>query len=150
MSVTWQGADKLEAILTKELPAKARKAFAAAMYQEGESIMAKSKRKVPVDMGALRASGHVQPPKIAGSAVSVTLAYGTEYAVFVHEGTRPHFPPLEAIEPWARRHGVEPFLVARAIAQRGTEPKKYLEEPLMEAARGMEGRLAGRVKAALQ
>ena len=56
-------------------------------------------------------------------------------AMFLELGTKPHMPPIEALVPWVQaRLGVEPkrarsvaFLVARKIARKGTEPKKYFE-----------------------
>lgn len=43
------------------------------------------------------------------------------YAIFVEEDTRPHWPPPGALSGWADRHGIPEFLVARKIAQEGTE-----------------------------
>lgn len=129
-------------------------AMGAALWKEGERIMAKSKELVPVDMGTLRASGHVTLPTITPTGASVTLGYGgaaSDYAVYVHEGTgpavgRPAFmPPVSIIQEWAQRHGIDPslgFVIARAIGQRGLEPKKFLEKPLLEAATDMADRIA--------
>ncbi len=101
---------------------EAPKALGRALFQEGEQIMSASKRIVPVNTGALRASGHVQLPVIQGRRVSVTLGYGgaaAPYAVFVHERPARHNPPTQ----W-----------------------KYLEIPLFEAVPGMAGRLAKRMR----
>lgn len=46
---------------------------------------------------------------------------------FVEFGTRPHWPPIAAITPWANRHGIAPFLVARAISRRGTKAQPFVE-----------------------
>jgi hypothetical protein len=111
--------------LQRELKRRARgapKALARALFLEAEQIMGKSKRLVPVDTGALRASGHVQPPKISGKKVSVLLGYGgaaAPYAVFVHERPARHNSPTM----W-----------------------KYLETPLNEAIPGMAGRIARRLR----
>ena len=54
-----------------------------ALYLEAEAVMAESKRLVPVDMGTLRNSGVVLPPKTENGVVEVTLGYGgagSEYA----------------------------------------------------------------------
>lgn len=111
--------------LQRELKRRARgapKALAGALFIEAEGIMGKSKRIVPVDKGPLRASGHVQLPKIRGKKVSVTLGYGgaaAPYAVFVHEKPARHTPPTQ----W-----------------------KYLETPFNEAIPGMAGRIAQRLR----
>lgn len=97
---------------------RAPRALGRALFQEGERIMLVSKRLVPVDTGALRASGHVQLPVIRGKGASVTLGYGgaaAPYAVFVHERPARHNPPTQ----W-----------------------KYLETPFFAALPGMAGRLA--------
>ena len=49
------------------------------------------------------------------------------YAPYVETGTKPHWPPISAVETWARRHGMNPYLVARAISRKGTKPIRYLE-----------------------
>lgn len=114
--------DKALVNVLKRLGKDAPNALAKALFKEGEQIMAKSKRLVPVDTGALRASGHVQPPVIVGKKVSVTLGYGgaaAPYAVFVHEKPARHNPPTQ----W-----------------------KYLETPLNEAIPTMARRLAIRMR----
>ena len=111
--------------LQRELKKRAReapKALAGALFIEAERIMGKSKRLVPVDTGALRASGHVQLPKISGKKVRVVLGYGgaaAPYAVFVHERPARHNAPTQ----W-----------------------KYLETPLNAAIPGMAGRIARRLR----
>jgi hypothetical protein len=153
----------LQATLT-QMRGAAPAAVGAALFLEGEQIMAASKPLVPVDMGPLRASGHVQLPKVTPDHVSVTMGYGgtaSGYAVYLHEGTGPavgrpaFFPPLAVIEAWVRRnlHPAEnevrglTFIVARAIGQRGQKPLKYLERPFNAAKPGMEGRLARSLRA---
>lgn len=93
-----------------------------ALRMEAEEIMTRSKRDfVPVDLGALRTSGHVKPPERSGRDVSVTLAYGgpaAPYALIQHEAL--HF---------SHRVG----------------GPKYLERPLRDAIPGMNQRLAKRL-----
>ncbi len=65
---------------------------------EAELIMTEAKQNTPVapDGGTLRASGHVQPPKITGSTVVFTLGFGgaaSAYALAVHEHPSKHSPP---------------------------------------------------------
>ncbi len=98
------------------------KKFGAALFVEGEQIMAKSKRIVPVRFGVLKSSGHVQLPVIRGTRVVVVLGYGgaaAPYAVFVHERPARHKPPTS----W-----------------------KFLEIPFNEARVGMVRRIARRME----
>ena len=92
------------------------------LFQEGEGIMAQSKQIVPVDLGTLRSSGHVQLPVRRGNQIIVTLGYGgpaAPYAVKVHEDLQ-------------------------AFHKVGTA--KYLSLPFKQAARGIPNRLATRLK----
>ena len=58
---------------------------------------------------------------------------GFPYGVSVRHGTRPHFPPIEALVPWVRvvlhvseeRVRSVAFLVARKISRVGTKPNPY-------------------------
>lgn len=71
---------------------------------------------------------------LAGSIIVETTPNGLSaevgsplpYAPYVEFGTRAHFPPMEALEDWARKHKVPVFLVARAIAKRGLPARPYL------------------------
>lgn len=61
------------------------------------------------------------------NALSGEVRADTDYAVFVHEGTKPHWPPIQAIEPWANRHSIPPFMVARSIAAKGTKANPFFD-----------------------
>jgi hypothetical protein len=55
-----------------------------------------------------------------------------KYGIYVHEGTRPHWPPLIELKPggslyrWAQKKGIPVFLVARAIARKGTKAQPWM------------------------
>lgn len=53
------------------------------IHKGAMDILAHSQREVPVDTGNLKNSGHVDTGNL-----TATIAYGAEYAVYVHEGTR--------------------------------------------------------------
>lgn len=116
-------------------------------------VKRKAKLKVPVDTGHLR--------RFITHEVGETEARvgsNVVYAPFVEFGTRPHWPPRKAMQPWARRHGFPKgnegaTILARIIAKRGTKPQPYLRpaleeslsdirEFLVEAAREIEARWA--------
>lgn len=107
-----------------------------ALQTEAELIMTTSKRDhVPVDLGTLRATGHVEKVRRVGKTLSVRLVYGgpsAPYALAVHEHLSSHSPPT-----W---RGIT---VSFGPGDRGP---KYLERPLVDAAPGMAARLAARMK----
>ena len=94
---------------------------------------ARVKEKTPVDMGRLRADINHE---IDSAAVPQWARIGTNtaYAPFVEYDTKPHFPPIDAITPWADRHGIDPFLVALAIAKKGTKGAHMFEQGLEAAS----------------
>lgn len=67
------------------------------------------------------------PAVLVGSPVS--------YAIFVHEGTKPHWPPRDPIARWLAFKGgnqKDTFLVQRAIARRGTLPRPFLTQAMRD------------------
>lgn len=92
--------------------------LASALSVEAEKIMRDSKELVPVDTGALRASGHVKAPEVSAGGVEVEMGYGgaaSAYALIQHERLDYNHPSGQA---------------------------KYLEEPTLGAAVGLGARLA--------
>ena len=81
----------------------------------------------PVDTGRLRAS---IIPTIRSTPASVEGVIGTnvEYAPYMEFGTRPHFPPIAALQVWADRHGVNVYYLAKLIGARGLEARKYMQK----------------------
>ncbi len=80
------------------------KSLAKGVYREGELVMSRSKDEfVPVDLGALKSTGHVEEPVITGTTVTVEMGYGgpsgvatadgkdyVGYALYVHEDEGAH------------------------------------------------------------
>ena len=46
-----------------------------------------------------------------------------KYAAYVEYGTKPHTPPVSALQGWADRHGIPVWAVVRKIQREGTEPR---------------------------
>lgn len=76
----------------------------------------------PVDTGRLRSNWRLSVQMLRGE-----LTNTTNYAIFVAKGTKPHWPPIKAIEKWANRKGIPPFLVARSIARKGTKANPFFD-----------------------
>lgn len=107
MEVKVIGVPVVEARL-KALGQAGAPAMARGLYRGAQITMTDAKQRTPVDTGALRASGHVQPNTMeqairSDGVVEFTLGFGgpagsgnlgetnavnVGYAVFVHEGTR--------------------------------------------------------------
>jgi hypothetical protein len=124
ISVEVTGLDKLIENL-QQYGQKALQAIGAEMFIEAEATMTESKQEVPVDTGALRASGTVLLPVITAQDVVVEMGYGgpaVNYAVFVHEDLTKHHPTGKA---------------------------KFLEEPVNRRASGMVERIGNGVQGRL-
>lgn len=142
VSLTITGTKELQAVLAR-ISGNVPLTAARALFEEAEAIMADSKEHyVPVDLGTLKNSGHVELPKIDVDGVSVQLGYGgaaKAYALAVHEHLSVHSPrSWKAAEASGR--GVH-------FSPAGHGPK-YLERPLLAAARGFSKRLADRIRGA--
>lgn len=111
---------KLDTSGFKKVSEQARKNLPAAVFIEGTEIMADSQTNyAPVDTGHLRSTGHVDEPTRNGDgSYTVNLGYSATYAGVVHE-----MPP-----GW------------------GQGKRKFLEKPLLVAARGFSQRVGTRAK----
>lgn len=96
------------------------------------AIQNEARERAPVDTGRLRNNIMRQ---IDSSLVPRWGLVGTDvhYSVYVHQGTRPHWPPIAPIRAWARRHRVNPYAVQRAIARRGTRARPFLRDGMNAA-----------------
>lgn len=126
------GQEALEAGLKAKLK-ETVKAIAAATYMEGEETITEGKKQTPVDEGPLRASGHVQLPKVSARTIEVELGFGgpagagnqggdsndedVGYAVYVHEDM---------------------------TANHTVGKAKFLEDPVKERQAGMPARIVRR------
>lgn len=101
------------------------------------TIEGAAKQLAPVDTGRLRSS-------IASEFAPWRAQVGTTvfYAPFVEFGTRPHWPPIGALTRWGRRHGIPAFLVARAIAQRGTKAQPFFRPAIERSMAAIQGFLS--------
>jgi hypothetical protein len=104
-------------------------------------IAGEVRERTPVDTGRLRNSVTSEVERVMPTDVPTWARIGSNvvYAPPVEFGRRPGtFPPYRALQPWARRHGFGPsggFLVARAIARRGTKGAKMFEKGLAASER---------------
>jgi hypothetical protein len=134
VSVKVIGADKAAAAvraLAKLAPEKLKQAVAESTLK----IHGDARRNCPTDVGFLKSSIVFEVTQNDGLTGEVRV--NSKHGPFVEYGTRPHFPPVEPLEDWARRHGMPPgtgFLIARKIAKYGTPAQPFLF-PAAEAER---------------
>lgn len=103
----------------------------APMRQATLVVTGAARRNAPVDTGVLRASITPSVESRSGGTVGV-VGSNLTYAPPMEYGTRPFWPPLAALETWARRHGTTAYVVARAIARRGLRARKFLRRALSD------------------
>jgi hypothetical protein len=103
-----------------------------ALLQSAEFAVGQAKELTPVDTGRARNS---YATKVDPSPVPQWASIGSnlEYMKPLEFGSKPHFPPPSALQPWASRHGFPAgsagaFLVARVIAARGTKAHHMLRD----------------------
>lgn len=115
----------------KELGAKAEARLARGLREKGETTMTRAKELTPVDLGALRSTGHVEGPTRTGDQLRILLSFGgpagaefggkfVGYAIYVHEDL-------------TKRHTVG--------------QAKFLEQPVRELAPHLAGDLAAMLRA---
>ena len=82
------GEIQLLANALKRIPSHMPNILEKSIYEEANVIFNESQKLVPVDTGALRASGFVHAPRRENNRVFVRVTYGgpaAHYALYVHE-----------------------------------------------------------------
>jgi hypothetical protein len=126
LSIEVKGADKLahglQQAATKTLPAETKTAMERSLLL----VEADARRGVKRDTGRLQNS---ITHSVTGSGGNLRGEVGpsVKYGLYVERGRRPgRPPPAAAVAAWARRHGVSPYVVARAIGRRGVKAAPFL------------------------
>lgn len=111
----------------REFPEKSAREFDKAVRRSARKLAegVRGSRLTPADTGKMKNT--IREHRIGKMAFAVRS--GVNYALFVHEGTKPHFPPPSALKRWAIAHGMPgaEFAIARKIAQRGTKRRPFFE-----------------------
>ena len=146
MQIQIEGLDRL---LKKTDPAFLLKPLRNFFERSTRTIEAHAKEKAPVDTGLLRSSIGSEidastPPRWGQVGTAVVYAPFMEYGtgLLAAQGARErHFPPGEALELWAGRHGIESgFQVAAAIGRRGgLKPHLFLTGAVKASLGAIEG-----------
>lgn len=126
INVEIEGADRLKREFRKK-PKQVTREMHKALGRSANEIANDARRFAPANTGSLAGSIKTQTRGIAKYRVLVNSDYG----LYVHEGTDPHFPPWQentALADWANDKGIPPFLVAKSIAEHGTDAQPFLKE----------------------
>jgi hypothetical protein len=92
-----------------------------------------ARSRAPVDRGSLRRD-HVSEVDAGRLPRWGEVRVDNDTAIFVHNGTRPHWAPVGALRGWADRHGINPFALQRSIARKGTRANPWFETAVEQAA----------------
>jgi hypothetical protein len=123
ISIQVIGADTLASTLGKAA-ASVTPELTKAMTTSLLLIERDARRGVKRDTGRLQNS---ITHSISGNGLEGKVGPSVAYGLYVEMGRRPgKMPPLKAVEGWARRHGINPFLVARAIGRKGIKAQPFL------------------------
>ena len=106
------------------------------MRQATAMVTRAAQINAPVDTNRLRSS---IKPSIRRTKTTVLGVVGSnvKYAPFMEMGTKRFWPPVSALQPWARRHGMSAFLVARSIARHGLAARKFLQRAFEDNVHGI-------------
>ena len=129
--------------MSKEMAVKVKKEAYASGLDVRKEAQDRLKESKTWDTGHL-ANTILAERSSDGSIVEIgpTAPYGP----YVEHGTKKHFPPPDALEDWARRHGFDSaWPICKAIAERGLPAKPYL----LPAYLAIEGKFFNRVKGLL-
>lgn len=64
------------------------------------------------------------------TSLSAVIEPTAKYAAAVENGARPHWPPYKAGTPlaqWAKKKGMNAYLLARSISKKGTKPHPFVK-----------------------
>ncbi|HUM33629.1 MAG TPA: HK97 gp10 family phage protein [Candidatus Saccharicenans sp.] len=136
-----KGLNELEKSLDKILSKKER--IKREVLFTALDIQSKAKKKLreqkAIDEGNLMNS--IMVDSIQGG-MAAEIGSIAPYAPYVEFGTRPHFPPPDALEDWARHHGFDSaWPICKAIARRGLPERPYLNPAYEEEKDGFVQRI---------
>jgi len=127
ISVELKGADELQKEI-KRMTKESIEKLKRETYASGLDVQRDAKERLrgmkAWDLGNLANSIMVDPED---EGMTAKIEVQAPYGPYVEYGTRPHFPPPDALEGWARRHGFDSaWPICKAIADRGLKERPYL------------------------
>jgi len=127
IKVEIKGIKEFKAALKKS-PRIAKEEIGNAVQKATLEIRGQVKREAPVDDGKLRQNIYSDVKGLRGTILPIRASQ--KYAICVHEGTKPHHPPVKegkGIHKWATKKGLNPYAVAKSIAKKGTKANPFMD-----------------------
>lgn len=111
-------------------PVIANREIQNGLLEAGKTISGQEKREAPVGVTA-----HLkQSIGIRLKSGSVIIVPKKEYAMAVHQGTRPHYVSVKdkrsPLHIWAIKKGLNPYAVQKSIMRKGTKPNPFVDRTI--------------------
>lgn len=107
--------------------------MAGQLLRAGNLIRNEALPLVPVDENRLRADVHIELSADDRGNLSAWVGSRLAYAAAVHNGSRPHFPPVAPLLKWVHRHGMPQgaaYAIQQKIGRDGTPAHPFLTTAL--------------------
>lgn len=118
--------------LIKKLIKEKPKEVKAETHASGLDIQREAKMNLK-DMKAWDTGNAANSIIVYLTGYTATIEVTAPYAVYIEHGARPHFPPPDALEGWARRHGFDStWPICLAIAKRGLPERPFLNPAFLK------------------
>ena len=145
ISIKIDGLNKLQKI-AEQYPAVSESYIGRAITRSLTRILGAEKTEAPFGVsGLVRDNWNITTGRFQGKLESLA-----PYAIFVHEGTKPHMPPIDAIMPWAKKKGINPWAVAMSIKKKGTKPNPFLQRAVDKTEADVEREFEDAIDSALK
>lgn len=131
IKVTIPNLSELQAKL-EQYPAISEKYVNQAINASLVRILGEEKQTAPVFIGTMRDNWTITMGRFQG-----TLQSNVPYSGFIQTGTAPHFPPIDAITPWATAKGIPPWALAISISKKGTKANPFMTVAISNAQSGI-------------
>lgn len=127
VNVTTRGEKEIEQAL-KKMSSDCKRDFKKEVYASGLDVQREARAKLKDmkawDLGNLANSIDVD---LKDGGMTSEIRPTAPYGPYVEHGTKPHFPPPDALEGWAKRHGFSStWPICKVIAERGLPARPYL------------------------
>lgn len=125
--ITTEGEKEIDRAL-KKMSEEQRREFKKEVYASGIDVQTEAKKNLREmkawDLGNLANSIMVD---VTNAGMTAEVCPEAPYGPYVEYGTKKHFPPLEALENWAKRHGFDSaWPICKAINERGLPARPFL------------------------